>query len=243
MTLTRGGLISWAAAAIVSGVLLAITWSAQAELPMSPRLIPSFRLEGFAPGVAVAQSVTAARNGLSRIDIGIPPSEMPTTVEALVRSHDGAIVVRQRIALSENASRSEARLSFEPVQDSAGRTFVIEVRGIANSAPLILEGVWADGLRDGQLIDPHRSLAETRDLDMNVRLYQSRTFGEVLVEFLQSEKPAALTACGLSVTLLLAAAATIAKVRRTRIDVALGLCMSILVGVAFLVVRFVIGFG
>ena len=243
MTPTRGALTSWAVAAIVSGVLLAITWSAHAELPMSPRLIPTFRLEGFAPGVAVVQTATAERDGLSRIDIGIAPSDQPATIEALVRSHAGAVVTQQRLSLAASTTRGEARLSFEPVQDSAGRTFVIEVRGSGEGASFVLEGVWDDGLRDGQLIDPHRSLAETRELDMNVRLYQSRTFGEALGEFVQTMTPAALTAGCLSLTLQLAGTAAISRVTRTRAGVALGLAASAYAAIAFLVLRFVIGFG
>lgn len=83
---------------------------------MSPRLIPTFRLEGLVPGVAVTQTVTAARQGLSRIDIGIAPTEQPSKIEVLVRSHDGAAVTWQRMALAASTTRGEARLSFEPVR-------------------------------------------------------------------------------------------------------------------------------
>ena len=243
MTATRVAIGTWAVATLIAGILLASTWSAAAELPISPRLIPTFRLEGFAPGVAVTQTVTAARNGLSRIDIGIAPSGQPSTIEAVVRTADGVVVTRQRFELDASPTRGEARLSFVPLTDSAGQTFVIEVRGTDKAASFALEGVSADGLRDGQLIDPHRSLAETRQLDMNVRLYQSRTFGEALGEFVRTERPATLVAAGLSATVLLAGAAAILKVTQARLSIALGLAASVYAAVAFAAVRFVIGFG
>ena len=225
------------------GMLLAGIWTTRAELPISPKLIPTFRLEGFAPGVAVAQTVTAERDGLNRIDIGIAPVEDTASVAVEVRDAEGAHVTRQVLTLAASPVRGTARLSFAPLQDSAGRTFVIEVRGADAEAGFALEGVSSDGLRDGQLLDPHRSLAETRDLDMNVRLYQSRTFGEALGDFARTERPAAIAACGLSVGLLLVLAAAVSKATQTRPGVALGVAVGVYAGLVFGVVRFVIGFG
>ena len=243
MTSIRATTATWAAAALIAGIVLASVWSARAETSISPLLIPTFRLEGFASGVVVSQTVTAARDGLSRIDLGIAPSERPSSIEVAVRSADSGLVLRQEFALAAGPARREIRLSFLPIQDSAGQTFVIEVRGTDTAASFALEGVAHDGLRDGQLIDPNRSLAETRDLDMNVRLYQSRTFGDALGEFGRTERPAVLTACGLSVTLVLALAAAIAEVTRTRAGTALGLAVGSYAVLAFLVLRFVIGYG
>lgn len=234
---------SWAAAAVLVGIVLASTWTARAELPISPKLIPTFRLEGFAPGVAVAQTVTAERDGLNRIDIGIAPVEHTASVAAEVRDAEGAYVAQKVLTLSASPVRSTARLSFAPLPDSAGRTFLIEVRDTDAEAGFALEGVSSDGLRDGQLIDPHRSLAETRDLDMNARLYQSRTFGEALGDFARTERPTAIAAGGLSVGLLLVLTAVVSKATRTRPSVALGPAVSVYAALVFGVVRFVIGFG
>ena len=234
---------TWTATAVIAAILVAGSWSTRAELPMSPRLIPTFRLEGFAPGVVVAQTVTAARDGLSRIDIGIAPSSRRASIDFMVRTAEGAVVAEERLTLNPSPTRREARLSFAPLQRSAGQTFVIEARGTDEGAPIALEGVSPDGLRDGQLIDPHRSLAETRDLDMNVRLYQSRTFGEALGDFARTERPAAIAAGGLSVGLLLVLTAVVSKATRTRPSVALGPAVSVYAALVFGVVRFVIGFG
>jgi hypothetical protein len=205
----RGALLP-AAGALALALVLATSWTARAELAITPVLISTFRVEGFGPEHTLRQAFIAARDGLSRADLGV--ASAPDGGELLVRivRSDGREVTVQLVPVVGSLGRQTLSIRFPVQAASRGQAYVLEVRRPEGGPEVVLEGLDTDGLRDGQFLDPLRDLAETRALDLNVRLFQERTLSEGLADAWLADPKVGVAAVALVVCLILGGGALLA---------------------------------
>ena len=236
------GAFAPAAGAVALVVALATTWTARAELPMTPVLIPTFRVEGFGPEHTLRQTFIAPRDGLARLDLGVAAA--PAGGELLVRivREDGVEVTAQQVPVPASTDRHTLPIRFPVQPASRGRSYVLEIRRPEGRPEVVLEGLDTDGLRDGQFLDPLRELAATRGLDLNVRLFQERTLGESLADACLTDPKVGFTALGLMASLILGGGALLARVGRRPSAWGLGIAAVVVSGAALAVLRGLLGF-
>ncbi len=236
------GTLALGAGALALALGLATTWTARAELPMTPVLIPTFRIEGFGPEQTLRQTFIAPRDGLSRLDLGVAAASAGGELLVRIVREDGREVTAQAIVAPASAERQAVAIRFPVQRDSRGQAYVLELRRLEGGSEVVLEGLNTDGLRDGQFLDPLRSLSDTRNLDLNVRLFQERTLADGLADAWLTDPKVGATAVALMASLIMGGGAVLAYGPGRSAAWSVGVTAVVTSGASVAVLRGLLGF-
>ena len=237
------GALALGAGAVALALALVTTWTTRAELPITPVLIPTFRVEGFGPEHTLRQTFSAPRDGLARLDLGVVAA--PDGGELLLRivREDGLEVAARELSVPRSIGRHTLSIRFPVQPDSRGRSYVLELGRPEGKPEVVLEGLDTDGLRGGQFLDPLRDLAATRNLDLNVRLFQERTLAEALADAWLADPKVGAVAVALLASVILGGGALLAWFIRCPPACGLGAVAVAVSAAAAALLRGLCGFG
>lgn len=232
-----------ATAAIAVALALATSWRTGAERPMTGELIATFRVEGFDPEHTLRQTFVAPRDGLSGVRVGVAAGAPASALDASLLREDGSLVTAQHLRVQARSTTQDLWLAFAPEDRSRGRFYALDLRQPPEVAPVALEGVGQDGLRDGQFIDPLQDVYATRQMDLNVRLYHQRTFGQQVADIVSADRKTGAVALALLLGAALGLGALASATGRVSLLVGSAGGVTLVAGLGVVVLRVVLGFG